>query len=233
MKFNPELYESYDFSEWTKFIIDNIHLIASIVGVIAFIGYVAEFRPKSKFVSEKSYLDYESGRIIEIKEFLLYWGHVPFLKRIKLPSIERNAKFEILCKPIGKMKGILHTDNFDQNSSGSLTKIYLKNKKHFLNKEIETVFVEINRPAPSDYKDKIQVTVNPTNIEVINENYIEIRQLPIKLPPTITPDRMLQYSTYFKRWETPGGTGTQITAFLNEISPREGDIPRRITIPLV
>lgn len=233
MKDALQFYQKIDYPEFGNLITENLNLIASILGVIAFIGWILGCRPRTKPLNQKSYIDYQSNTIIETRELSIYWGHVPFFKKIKLPSIERNSKFTILCKPLGKMKNVLHTDNFSVNSSGSLTKIYLLNKAHFKKFEIETIFLETTRPSPSDYRKKIQINFNLTNIEVLNDNYLEVRQIPIKMPPTVTQDKILQYSPYLKYWETSGGTESQITGFLEKIPPREGQNSGRVCIPLI
>lgn len=199
------------------------------LGVIAFIGWIVGFRPRAHRISQTSFIDCESDQILEEIKFSISWGHVFFLRKIKLPPIERDATFKVLCKPLGGIKDTLHMDNYNEKSYGLSRNIYFVNKNFFENNEIEDVFLEITRSAPPDYRDKIEIRQTSGRIEVLNRNHVEVRGLPVELPETITLDKMLAYSALFNEWRTSNGS---ITAFLKFVPPCIGEKPGKVTIPV-
>jgi len=219
-------------SELWELIVDNLEWIASVLGVIVFVGWIVGFRPRTHRISQTSFIDSESDRIFEEIHFGFSWGHVFFLRKIKLPRIERNATFKVLCKPLGRVKDILHMDYYEEKSSGLSRTIYLVNKDFFNKNEIENIFIEITSPTPTGYLDKIKTRQTSKSIEVLNWNHIEVKGFPVELPTTVALNKMLGYSAYFNRWKTPSGRKRKITAFLKSIPPCKGEEPGKVTIPL-
>lgn len=226
-KLHLDDFSASQLSELWGLIVEYFEWIASVLGVIGFIGWIVGFRPRAHRVSHTSFIDCESDHIFEEIKFNISWGHVFFFRRIKLPSIERNATFKVLCKPLGGVMDVLHMDYYNEKTSGSSRTIYLVNKAFFKNKEIEDIFLEITRPPPPDYRDKIEIRQTSGRIEILNWNRIEIRGFPVKLPETITLDKMLAYSALFNEWRTSNGS---IIAFLKSIPPCIGEKPGKVTI---
>jgi len=213
-------------------LVENIRLIAPVLSVIAFIGWIARFRPRAHRISQTSFIDYESNQYFEEMKFGINWGHVFFLRKIKLQRIERDATFKILCKPLGGIKNTLHTDNYNEASSGSSTNIYLVNKRFFKNNEIEEVFLEVTREISPDYRQKIQINITAERIEILNWNYVEIRSIPVELPKTITIEKMPAYFKFFSQWKTPEDPEKGIIAFVASIPPCKGGKPGKVIVPL-
>lgn len=226
------VFNASQLSELWELIGDNIEWAASVLGIVAFIGWIATLRPRAHRISQTSFIDYESDHIIEEIQLRISWGHVFFLRKIKLPRIERNATFKILCKSLGGIKDILHMDNYNESSSGLSTNIFLVNKKFFKNEEIEEIFLEITRPAPPDYHDKIKTNQTSKRIEVLNWNHIEVKEFPVELPKTITLDKILAYSAFFSQWKTPSDPENGIIVFLESIPPCKGEKPGKAIIQL-
>jgi hypothetical protein len=110
--------------------------------------------------------------------------------------------------------------------------VYLKNKGFFRKERITEVSLETNRPAPSDYRDHIEVNRASDKIEIMNYNSIEVRGFPLELPTSITPDKLLAYSAYFANWQTVKGQQDKIVAFLSPIGPCISGKPGKKAIPL-
>lgn len=222
-----DVFNSPQMSEVWGVVVEYVGLIASVLGLLGFIGWIAGFRPRARRVSQTSFIDCESDNIFEEIKYNISWGHVFFLRKIKLPRIERNAAFKVLCKPLGAIKDTLHMDNYSERSSGSTRIIYLVNKSFFKREEIESIFLEITRSAPEGYRSKIEMRQTSRMIEVLNRNHVEIRGFPVKLPRTITLNKILAYSAFFNCWET---SGNGITVFLKSIPPCIGEKPGKATI---
>lgn len=227
------VFNASELSELWRLVTDNFNLVASVLGLIAFIGWIAGFRPRTHRISHTTYIDFESNQILEEVKFRISWGHVFFLRKIKLPRIERNANFRILCKPLGGMKDVLHMDNYSDKSSGLSRNIYLVNKDFFGNNEIEDVFLEITRPAPQDYRDKIEKHETSEKIEILNWNHVEVRGFAVELPKAITLDKIPAYSGPFVDWKIPTNPQNGITVFLKSIPSCMGGKPGKATIPLI
>jgi len=227
-----DIFSESQLSGLWELIVEYFVWISSVLGVIAFIGWVAGFRPRPRRISQTSYIDCESDHIFEEIDFRISWGYVFFLRKIKFPPIERNATFKVLCKPLGGIKDELHMDNYIEKTSRSSRIIYLVNKDFFKNNEIEEIFIETTRPLPPDYRDKVKIRRTSKRIEVLNWNHIEVRGFPVKLPKTITLVKILTYTPFFNRWITPNDARKGITAILKPIPPCKGGDPGKVTIPL-
>jgi len=203
--------------------------IATVIGLVASIGYIIGCRPRARRISYKSHIDCSSNQILEQSTFRISWGHMFPAKKMKATKIERDATFSILCKPLGGIRDILTTDYYDEKTSRSSRTIYLVNKDFYKNNEIENIFLEVSRPAP-EFHDKIKVLRTPKSVTVLNWNHVEVRGLPVQLPKTITLAQMPAYSVIFTSWTTSGKSRKRITAFLKSLPPRRGNEPGKVTI---
>jgi len=222
-------------ADWAWDFIDQyafwIELISAILGVLAFLGWIIGFRPRATCTSYGTFLDCKTDKVLEEMSLNINWGRVFFLRKMKLRRIDRNADFRILCKPLGKVKEPLPMANYgDKSASEKGRDVYLMNKTFFKKEEIVDVYLETTRPAPADYKSKIEIKKGQARIVVLNQNNIELRNLPIELPETITLEKMLGYSNFFKNWNSDPDMG--ITGFLSTVPACVGGEPGKVTIPL-
>lgn len=216
--------------EIDKILADYFVWIATGLGLVASIGYILGCRPRAKLIPHRSYIDCKLNQIFEEFEFKISWGYVFFIKKLKLGKIERDATFTVLCKPLGGIKDTLHTDYYDEKTSRSSRTVYLVNKDFYKKNEIQNIFIEINRPAPPGFLDKIEVRQTSGRIEVLNWNHIEVRGFPMQLPKTITLNQMPAYFSIFNSWTTPGKSRKKITAFLKSLPPCEGNEPGKVIV---
>jgi len=117
-RLQPDAFNVSQSSELWELIVENLEWIASVLGVIAFFGWIVAFRPRAHRTFQTSFIDFESGHIFEEIQFNISWGHVFFFRKMKLPRTERTADFKILCKPLGGIKDILHLNYYHEKSSG-------------------------------------------------------------------------------------------------------------------
>lgn len=209
-------------------------LLVGIITLVAFIGWVVGFRPKASRIEQISYIDGQSKDLIESKTFSINWGRVFFFRKIALEEIDRNAKFKMLCKASigGGMWTDLPDDYYGDYSADSKSRnVYLKNKNFYRKQKITEVTVETTKTAPSDFNENIEIKILTDKIEILNNNKIEIRNYPLELPNTITPDKFLAYAAYFRNWETRGGNRPTI-AYLSPLEKCEGGKPGKKIIPI-
>ena len=227
---SPLQNDAFSVPSWLN---DYWQLLLGIITLITFIAWVVSFRPKASRTEQTSYIDCQSKELFESKIFSINWGHVLFLRKIKLEEIDRSAQFKMLCK--SSMGGGIWTDlpddyYGDYSASSKSRKVYLTNKGFYKKQKILEVSVVTIKNPPSDFNEKIEVKNLEGKIEVLNHNKIEIRNYPLELPGTITPDKFLSYAPYFANWETRGDQPT--IAYLSPIEKCEGGKPGKKVIPI-
>jgi hypothetical protein len=228
------LYGYLEFLQLPSWAYEYFNWIIGILSVIGFVAWVVGFRPRASCVSHGNYIDCESDEIVEETEFLINWGHVFFIRKMTLEQIDRNAHFRMLCKPSGGIKTELPADYYGDYSAGSKGRtLYLTNKSFYRKERINEVSLETTRPAPSDYRNRVEISRSNDKIEIMNHNNIELRGYPLEL--SIAPGKLLAYSAYFTNWKTSEDQGARkerITAFLSPINPCVGGKPGKKVIPM-
>jgi hypothetical protein len=210
---------------------DYWQLILGIITVISFIGWVVGFRPKASQTGQSSYIDCETNEVIETKNFNIEWGHVPFFRKIKLEETGRSAILKLKCKPTGEIWADLPTEYFGDYSTDSAGRaVYIVNKNFYKKRKIKEVSLQTTQEAPAGYADKIVVNRSKDRIEILNNNNLEIRNFPLELPDTITPDKFLSYAPYFTNWETRENQPT--IAYLLPVEQCISNRPGKKVIPL-
>lgn len=200
-------------------------------------------------VSLFSYIDDENQQRIEQKELEISWGHLFFCNKLKLMEIPKFTYYELTFKPINGLENPLPNDCYIDKTGKKGRIVYLKNRKFFVERKVNKVFLFLKSPIGLDYRNKISTKEYPTCLEIINENTIEIRNVNVELPANLDLNRIVNAAQYIDhvRIEIPHPLLSHVlpkeigkcreaqlavTMIIKKLPPKQGNTPGIIEIPL-
>jgi hypothetical protein len=215
--------------------------IDKILGLLTLAGAIGGiFKARPKIESTKiltTYIDYSTNELVEEKEYQFSWGRILwgriFQQKVKLPKLSRESTFQILYKPSISPKQTLPKDTYEVVEKGSTRIITLTDKKCFDEAETNCVYIETVTPLENkNYRTKIHHTPQRNLIEVSNDNYTEIRNYPVELPPDFDVSELVFLFNYSSEiiYPKPGDAGG--IKVMVKIPAKQANTPGRITIML-
>ncbi|NVM55371.1 MAG: hypothetical protein HWN66_16815 [Candidatus Helarchaeota archaeon] len=216
------------------FVIDPIGALFFIIFTfIPFIAWVFEYGPKKDSKIIYTYVDYISSELIEERECTISFGNVFFLKKIPLHTVSNESEISVYCKPLGKLRRGLPKDCYEENKKDSYKKICLKKNIFYTENEVEIVYIHERTKVDENYKKLITIKNLDGMIEILNDNYHEIKRYPLKLPKSITLENL---KTYFREFEymtlgTSAEGEQEIILYIN-LPPKQGNQPGKKIINL-
>jgi len=212
------------------YIFNLIGLIAYILLTVipAFLGMLAvnEYRPKKRCKIINSYINYNTCELIERRECSIYFGKLSFLKEINLHKVPNNTILTLSCKPLTDLRIGLPADCYEEKAVNSNIKIKLLRNKFYEENEVELIFINERTKIEDDFKENIIVTIKKDTVEIINNNFHEIRKFPLPLPNSIDIKNIFQILGEFKSMTTHQEANTNIiTIYLDLPATGERIIP--------
>lgn len=209
-----------------------VELVGTVGTLIAIFLLYLKFKPNAKNASSRSFIDFPDKKVVEEKDFAIYWGCFLFGRKIKLPKTARKSEVKVFCKPLATSKQFLPSDYYEQISKGQHTLISLTEKRYFKEKEIRDIYLETITPISDSFQKNITHEIKGNTITIKNNDLVEIRNYPITLPLGIDLPKITTFFEHISKFENPKKPSEGIKIFVSKVPPKQGNNPGTKIIPI-